>query len=158
MESRAAVEIGVLGRPRFREWLCAVLEHTPRIRLAFSAEGPVTTEIVADLTATGVVLVDGESGREMALRAPARNPDNALARVNVLLIADPADFKPPHQVAAVIGSHWSILLASSAENPLRLGRAIQKTAEGKSTIDSGMDQRMIRIADDLSAQRKVYKD
>lgn len=155
--SRASVEVGVLGRPRFREWLCAALVHIPLVKLAFELEGPVTADLVAELSTTGVVLVDGESGRQMAFRAPVRNPDDALARVNVVLIADPADFKPPHQVAAVIGRHWSILLATTAENPLRLGRAIRKAADGRATIDAGIDPGMIRIADDLSAQRKTYK-
>lgn len=152
---RSSVEVGVLGRPRFREWLCAILERTTMVNLAFDREGPVTADLVAELSTTGVVLVDGESGRQMALRAPVRNPNDALARVNVLLIADPADFKPPHQVAAVIGSHWSLLLATSAENPLRLGRAIRKAAEGRSTIDAGIDPKMVRIADDLSVRRKT---
>ncbi len=153
----ASVMVGVLGRPRFREWLCRVLNLTTGITLAFEREGPVTAAIIEEIYCTGVVLVDGESGRQMALRAPVRNPDDALGRANVVLIADPADFKPPHQVSAVIGRHWSVLLAPSAENPLRLGRAVQKAAEGKSTIDTGMDPENIRIADELSASPKIRK-
>jgi hypothetical protein len=153
----ASVVVGVLGRPRFREWLCRKLNLTTGVKLAFECEGPVTATIVEEISYTGVVLVDGESGRQMALRAPVRNPDDALSRVNVLLIADPDDFKPPHQVSAVIGRHWSVLLAPSAQNPLRLGRAIRKAAEGKSTIDAGMDPVNIRIADELSASRKFRK-
>ena len=154
----ASVVVGVLGRPRFREWLCRILNLTTGITLAFECEGPVTAAIIEEISYTGVVLVDGESGRQMALRAPVRNPDDALGRANVVLIADPADFKPPHQVSAVIGRHWSVLLAPSAENPLRLGRAVQKAAEGKSTIDAGMDRANIRIADELSTSRKFRKD
>ena len=148
----ASVTVGILGRPTFREWLCRVLNLTTGITLAFEREGPVTSTIIEEISYTGVVLVDGESGRQMALRAPVRNPDDALGGANVVLIADPADFKPPHQVSAVIGRHWSVLLVPSAENPLRLGRAIQNAAEGKSTIDAGMDPENIRIADELSAR------
>ncbi|MDP6824450.1 MAG: hypothetical protein QF554_14280, partial [Dehalococcoidia bacterium] len=138
-------------------WLCAIIEHTSSVRLAFDREGPVTADLVAELSDTGVVLIDGESGRQLALRAPVRDPNNALARLNVVLIADPDDFKPPHPVSAVIGAHWSVLLAPSANNPLRLGRAVRKAAEGRSTIDAGMDQDMIRVADDLSAKRKFSR-
>jgi hypothetical protein len=101
----SSVVVGVLGRPRFREWLCRVLNLTTGVTLAFECEGPVTVPIIEEISYTGVVLVDKESGRQMALRAPVRNPDTALGRANVVLIADPADFKPPRQVSAVIGRH-----------------------------------------------------
>ncbi len=153
----SAVEVCVLGRPRFREWMNTILNQVPQINVAFESEGPVTGQLVSSLSATGVVLVDGESGRQMALKAPVRNPDDALGRVNVVLIADPANFKPPHPVAAVVGSHWSILLATSAENPLRLARAVNKAAEGRATTDSGIDPEMIRVANELSSDRKSFR-
>ena len=151
------VEVCVLGRPRFREWLNTILNQLPQINLTFESEGPVTGKLVSTLSATGVVLVDGESGRQLALKAPVRNPDDALGRVNVVLIADPDDFKPPHPVAAVIGDHWSILLTSRANNPLRLARAVSKAANGRSTIDAGLDPSMIRIANELSSDQKSFR-
>lgn len=153
----SAVEVCVLGRPGFRTWMHTILNQLPQIRLAFESEGPVTGNLVSTLSATGVVLVDGESGRQMALKAPVRNPDDALGRLNVVLIANSDDFKPPHPVAAVIGGHWSILLSSSAENPLRLARAVSKAAEGRATIDTGIERSMIRVANELSADRKSFK-
>lgn len=154
-EFLASVEVGILGKSGFREWLCAMLVNTPHVSLAFNHEGPVTADLIAELSATGVVLVDGESGREMALRAPSGMSEDAISRVNVILIADPANFKPPRQVAVVIGRHWSVLLATNAENPRRLGKAIRKAADGRSTIDPGIDPQMVRIANDLSARGNI---
>ena len=156
-EPVADATVGVIGRPMFREQVHSILNLIPQVSLAFEHEGPVTHKMVSEHPSTGVVIVDSESGKQMARRAPVLNSGDVLSQVPVVLLADPAGFRPPNEVAVVIGRHWSVLLLTSAENPLRLSRTIQKAAAGKQTLDTGIDPRLIRMADELSVERKAPK-
>ena len=149
--------IGVIGRPNFRNQLSAILKQTTQISVAFEKEGSVTPNLISEHPEVEIMLVDGESGQVMARRAPVMNREDVLAQVPVLLIADPEGFKPPNEIAVVVGGHWSVLLMTSAENPLRLTRAIRKAIAGKITLDAGIDKRLIRVANELSAERKALR-
>ncbi|MDA1256277.1 MAG: hypothetical protein O3C10_00300 [Chloroflexi bacterium] len=148
-----STDIGVVGGPVFQERLRTTLRAIPPFTLVFESAGPLTEELVADLGSESVVIVDGETGRQLALRAPGAIRGTLLNRIPILLVADSADFQPPREVAAVIGRNWSVLLTTSAQNPLRLGRTIRKISAGRSTIDTGIDPNMVRYDDELSDRR-----
>lgn len=150
--------VAVIGRAGFRVWICGLLAETPAIDVLFDRDGPVTGGLSRDPGTPQVVVIDGDTAHQLALRAPARDRVDVLAHLPVLLIADAADFEPPSQVGAVVGSRWSVLLASNAVIPRRLTRAIERAAGGARNIDPAIDKGLIRVVSDLDRLKRPLKD
>ncbi len=146
--------VAVIGRPGFRQWLCGLLAGTSGIEVLFNRDGPVTNGLSNDPGKPRVVMIDGDTAHQLALRAPTRDRAEVLANLPVLLVADAYDFEPPGEVGAVVGERWSVLLASNAENMQRLARSIERAAAGHRNIDPGIDKGLIRVVSDLNRVRR----
>ena len=146
--------VAVIGRPDFRQWLCGLLARTSGVEVLFNRDGPVTNGLSNDPGKPRVVMIDGDTAHQLALRAPTRDRAEVLANLPVLLVADASDFEPPGQVGAVVGERWSVLLASNAENMQRLARSIERAAAGRRNIDPGIDRDLIRVVSDLNRVRR----
>ncbi len=150
--------VAVIGSPSFRTWICGLLALRRAINVLFDRDGPVTGGLSRDPGTPKVVVIDGETGHQLAVRAPARDRVDVLANLPVLLIANAADFQPPNEVGAVIGRRWSVLLASNTEKTDRLVRSIQRAASGRTNIDPEIDKELIRVVSELNRLKQALKD